>query len=268
MNLRSTPHGAVEGIVIEASTSQGLGKVCTMIVRRGTLRKGAILVAGRTWARVRTLHDEFGNPLAEAGPSMPVRVAGWRDELPSPGDLILEIATGGEAHAQQIVAYRETRLQDVKADQAYVCKILVAHAFYVHKSRLQEKIEAQREADRERYLANRQEKHAKGWRYGSTIRGIEHRKHRFTKASDEDAKPTVRLILRTDVDGTLEAIQQVLDSYADPSVDLVLVDAAVGPPIEEIVEIAAEFRCACKECFLGSARSDYFSHHLLLQYAD
>jgi translation initiation factor IF-2 len=54
----------------------GLGKVCTLIVKRGTLKKGSVLVAGSSWGKVRSMVDEFGKPILKAGPSTPVRVAG------------------------------------------------------------------------------------------------------------------------------------------------------------------------------------------------
>lgn len=60
------------------------------MVQRGTLRKGAILVAGVGWARVRAMFDETGKPVEKARPSDPVEIIGWR-ELPKPGDEVLEV---------------------------------------------------------------------------------------------------------------------------------------------------------------------------------
>ncbi|EPB68474.1 GTP-binding domain protein [Ancylostoma ceylanicum] len=74
MGLKSTPKGLVEGVVIESSVVHGIGKVCTVVVTRGTLRKNAVLVAGGAWGRVRTMTNENGQHLQEAGPSTPVRV--------------------------------------------------------------------------------------------------------------------------------------------------------------------------------------------------
>lgn len=90
-------------------------------------------------------------------------------------------------------------------------------------------------------MQNRKLLHSQGIRYGSVNRNIVHKENRFTKPDTEDKKPTVRLILRTDVDGTLEAIQNVLDTYDFDEVDLQIIDAAVGPPFEELVDVAAEF---------------------------
>lgn len=74
MNIRATPKGRVEASVIEATTVHGIGKVTTLVVARGTLRKGAVLVGGSTWCKVRTMTDENGKEMKEAGPGTPVRV--------------------------------------------------------------------------------------------------------------------------------------------------------------------------------------------------
>ncbi len=76
MDLKATPRGLVEGVVIESTTSTGLGPQCTLVVHRGTLRKGSALIAGESYCRVRTMHNEYGQVIGEAGPSFPVRVAG------------------------------------------------------------------------------------------------------------------------------------------------------------------------------------------------
>lgn len=62
-------------------------------MQRGTLKKGCYLVAGEVWCRVRALYDEFGKMVSEAPPSMPVEVTGWREDLPSAGDEVLEVET-------------------------------------------------------------------------------------------------------------------------------------------------------------------------------
>lgn len=62
----------------------------TAIVQRGTLKKGAVLVAGKTWGKVRLMFDENNTMLSQVGPSMPVEIVGWKD-LASAGEEILEV---------------------------------------------------------------------------------------------------------------------------------------------------------------------------------
>lgn len=118
MELKSTPEGLVEGVVIESTTLQGLGKLCTMIVSRGTLKKGSVIVAGNTWGKVRSMVDEFGKQMTEAGPSTPVKIAGWRDDLPAPGETILEVEN--EVRARKVVQLRQEREDLEIAEKAWV----------------------------------------------------------------------------------------------------------------------------------------------------
>lgn len=62
----------------------------TAIIQRGTLRKGCVLVAGKTWAKVRFMFDENGKAIDAASPGIPVEIMGWK-EVPSAGDEILEV---------------------------------------------------------------------------------------------------------------------------------------------------------------------------------
>ncbi|XP_071064943.1 translation initiation factor IF-2, mitochondrial isoform X2 [Dasypus novemcinctus] len=104
LELKADPTGPVEGTVIESFTDKGRGPVTTAIIQRGTLRKGSILVAGKSWAKVRLMFDENGKTINEACPSMPVGIIGWRD-LPSAGDEILEVES--EPKAREVVDWRK-----------------------------------------------------------------------------------------------------------------------------------------------------------------
>ncbi len=68
----------------------GYSKVCTVLVQRGTLKRGRFLVAGKSWARLRTMSDENGKQLTEVGPGFPAELTGWKEQLPDAGDLLLE----------------------------------------------------------------------------------------------------------------------------------------------------------------------------------
>ncbi|CAG9531003.1 unnamed protein product [Cercopithifilaria johnstoni] len=219
MNLRSTWNGLVEGIVIESKIQSGFGKVCTMIVQRGTLVKGAALVAGTSWARVRAMHDEYGRELAKAVPSTPVVVAGWRENLPVPGERILQLEN--EQKAQQVARYRLRKEINKKAQQDW--------------KTAEERIES----DRKKYLENRRKLLDAGLRVGSTLRLVVHKEQKYQKDT-ENQKPCVRLMLNADVDGTLEAILNVFDTYKSDEVELDLVKFGVGPPSESDVLLAKD----------------------------
>ncbi|MEQ8657272.1 MAG: translation initiation factor IF-2 [Hyphomicrobiales bacterium] len=112
MELKANPDRAAEGVVIEAQLDKGRGPVATVLVQRGTLRKGDILVAGGAWARVRALIDDHGQQVDEAGPSAPVEVLGFQD-TPSAGDPFAVVET--EARAREITDYRQRQLRETTA---------------------------------------------------------------------------------------------------------------------------------------------------------
>lgn len=84
--LTANPKAPAVGTVIEAQIEVGRGPVATVIVQRGTLKKGDAIVAGPVSGRVRALFDDDGDAVTDAGPSTPVVVMGW-DEIPTAGDM-------------------------------------------------------------------------------------------------------------------------------------------------------------------------------------
>jgi translation initiation factor IF-2 len=84
--LTANPKAAAVGTVVESQLEVGRGAMATVIVQRGTLKKGDALVAGAVSGRVRAMFDENGKQMASAGPSTPVLLTGW-GEVPSAGDM-------------------------------------------------------------------------------------------------------------------------------------------------------------------------------------
>ncbi len=109
LNLRANPDRAADGIVVEAQLDKGRGPVATVLVRRGTLRVGDIVVAGAAWGKVRALINDKGKSIAEAGPSVPVEVLGM-NSAPEAGDQIVVVEN--EARAREITDYRERKMRD------------------------------------------------------------------------------------------------------------------------------------------------------------
>jgi len=103
LELKANPNRPAEGTVIEARLDRGRGPVATVLVQRGTLRPGDIVVAGSEWGRVRALMSDTGHSVVAAGPSMPVEVLGFNG-TPEASDRLAVVDT--EARAREITDYR------------------------------------------------------------------------------------------------------------------------------------------------------------------
>jgi translation initiation factor IF-2 len=109
MDLRANPKRSAEGVVIEAKLDKGRGPVATVLVKRGTLQRGDIVVAGSHWGRVRALTNERGEQVPTAGPSEPVEVLGL-DGAPGPGDQLAVVED--ESRARELTEYRERKRRE------------------------------------------------------------------------------------------------------------------------------------------------------------
>ena len=105
LELKANPDRTARGVAIEAKLDQGRGSVITALVQTGTLRISDPIVVGIAHGRVRAMFDASGNPVKEAGPSMPVQVLGL-DAVPSAGDAFL--VADDERTARQIAEQRES----------------------------------------------------------------------------------------------------------------------------------------------------------------
>ncbi len=109
LQLKANPDRSAEGYVIEAKLERGRGPVGTVLVQRGTLEIGNIVVAGMAWGRVRALIDDLGDQVPEAGPSVPVEILGF-DSAPEAGDQFAVVES--EARAREITDYRIRKRRD------------------------------------------------------------------------------------------------------------------------------------------------------------
>jgi translation initiation factor IF-2 len=109
LDLKANPDRDAEGVVIESQVDKGRGPVATLLVRRGSLKRGDIVVAGSQWGRVRALINERGQQLSDAGPSIPVEILGL-DGAPDPGEVFAVVET--EARAREIAEYRQRKDRD------------------------------------------------------------------------------------------------------------------------------------------------------------
>jgi translation initiation factor IF-2 len=115
LDLRANPNRPAEGTVIEAKLDRGRGPVATVLVQRGTLRGGDLVVAGAEWGRVRALVSDTGTPVETATPSTPVEVLGFNG-TPEAGDRLAVVQS--EGRAREVTAYRARQRRDKIAARA------------------------------------------------------------------------------------------------------------------------------------------------------
>ena len=115
LDLKANPNRPAEGTVIEAKLDRGRGPVATVLIQRGTLRVGDLVVAGAEWGRVRALVSDTGAPIETAGPSMPVEVLGFSG-TPDAGDRLAVVDS--EARAREVTDYRARQKREKTAARA------------------------------------------------------------------------------------------------------------------------------------------------------
>jgi len=183
LELTANPDRPAEGVVIEAKLERGRGPVATVLVQRGTLKVGQVVVAGRSWGKVRALINDRGENTAQAGPSQPVEILGL-DSAPEAGDQFAVVEN--EARAREITDYRQRKLREVKAA-------------------------------------------------GAGSRGSLEKM--MSQLGDEGAKE-FPLIIKGDVQGSVEAITSALEKISTDEVEARVVHAGVGGVTESDVTLA------------------------------
>lgn len=223
LELRAEINCPTIGRIIESSVDPHRGKLCTILVQKGELVKGKHLIAGSTnWAKVRAMFDERNQLRQSCGPGQPIQVSGWREDiLPAAGDPILEVEN--EAEAKKIIHKFRTDRSEQKA--SIDAKVAAQHAeewHRIYKVKLEEKLES-------------------GYRYGRirlTPRGIR------PKESEDSEVRKINLVLKCDVDGSLDALLSLLDTYDKDNTQLVKLDImhhGVGSISEKDLILAASF---------------------------
>ncbi|XP_060687498.1 translation initiation factor IF-2, mitochondrial isoform X1 [Hemiscyllium ocellatum] len=223
LELKADCTGPVEGVVIECRNDKGKGPVTTAIIQRGTLTKGCILVAGKSWAKVRLMFDENNKPMKVAGPSTPVEIVGWK-ELPSAGDEILEVES--EQRAREVLDWRKYVETQEKLKQDL------------------EVIEAKQKEHQEMYKKERESFTSMSWRRrkSAMYKANKHLMATRPKERTETDELSLPIIIKGDVDGSVEAILNILDSYdADEQCKLKVIHFGVGDISENDIVSAEIF---------------------------
>ena len=115
LELRANPERPADGVVIESKLERGRGTVATLLIQRGTLRTGDIVVAGSEWGRVRAIVDDGGAQVRSAGPSVPAEILGLNG-TPAAGDEFSVVEN--EMRAREITEFRVRRERDARAAMA------------------------------------------------------------------------------------------------------------------------------------------------------
>ncbi|CAM5518193.1 Translation initiation factor IF-2 OS=Afipia felis OX=1035 GN=infB PE=3 SV=1 [Afipia felis] len=190
LELKTNPDRPAEGTVIEAKLDRGRGPVATVLVQRGTLRVGDIIVAGAEMGRVRALINDQGQTIQEAGPSMPVEVLGFNGP-PEAGDRLAVVEN--EARARQVTEYRA---------------------------------------------------HQKREKSAATSAGMRGSLEQMMSQLKTSGRKDFPLVIKADVQGSLEAIIGSLDKLGTDEVAARILHAGVGGISESDVTLAEGFNAA------------------------
>jgi len=183
LELKAPKTGPAAGLVVEARLDKGRGPVVTVLVQRGTLRKGDVILAGREFGRVRAMSDEKGHTVKEAGPSIPVEVQGLSG-VPNAGEEVMVVES--ERKAREIALYRQGKFKDVQLARQQAAKL--SDVFVQLKE-------------------------------------------------SEEAKP-LNLIIKADVQGSIEALTVSLEKLSTPEVRVKVIHGMVGGITESDVNLA------------------------------
>ena len=182
LDLKANPNRSAEGAVIEAKLDRGRGPVATVLVQRGTLKTGDILVAGSEWGRVRLLVNDRGETVGEAGPSTPVEVLGL-SAVPEAGDEFAVVDS--ESRAREVAEYRARKRRETR--QATVARLTM---------------------------------------------------DQLLKSRKEGEKRLLPLVVKADVQGSVEAIQGALERIGNDEVAVQVLSGGVGGITESDVILA------------------------------
>ena len=183
LELKAPRVGPASGLVVEARLDKGRGPVATVLVQRGMLRKGDVILAGREYGRVRAMFDEKGRQIKEAGPSIPVEVQGLSG-VPSAGEEVMVVES--ERKAREIALYRQGKFKDVQLARQQAAKL-------------------------------------------SDV---------FEQLKEDEEAKTLNLIIKADVQGSIEALTVALEKISTPEVKVKVVHGMVGGITESDVNLA------------------------------
>lgn len=182
LELQANPDRAAEGAIVEAKLDKGRGPVATVLVQKGTIKVGDIVVAGGEWGRVRALINDKGQNVQSAGPSVPVEVLGLQG-TPEAGDELVVVES--DARAREIADFRTRKRREAR-----------------HQAAGRQTME------------------------------------QLLKDREEGEKKILPVVIKADVQGSVEAIAQALRGLATDEVGVQVLQSGVGGVTESDVILA------------------------------
>lgn len=233
--LRAEVQGPAEGRILESRIEHGRGNVATVLVQRGVLTVGDVIICGTTWAKVRQLMQPDGKPTKSVLPGFAAQIAGWRS-LPDAGEEFL--GASDEAQCKRAVDNR-VRAKEESA--------LLRDAEHIDNER-RKKAEADAERERAVKLERERRQQLRRAQQGddqvdkaaleAAVRE-ERRKAAETAASDtEPERRELRLLVKGDVSGTVEALAGAIVNIGNQQAGVKIVSQSVGAPTESDVQTA------------------------------
>jgi translation initiation factor IF-2 len=182
LELTAIKDGAARGVIVESRLDKGRGPVATVLVQKGSLNKGDILLAGLEYGRVRAMQNELGEPIDHAGPSIPVEILGLSG-TPNAGDEATVVAN--ERKAREVAMYRQGKFRDVKLARQQAAKL----------------------------------------------------ENMFSQMEEGEVS-VLNIVLKADVQGSVEAISEALEKLSTEEVKVKIVASGVGGITESDVNLA------------------------------
>lgn len=182
LELAAIIDGPAQGVVIESRIDKGRGAVASLLIQKGTLKTGDLVLAGTYFGRVRAMADENGKPIKSAGPSIPVEILGL-PEAPEAGDEFMVVSD--ERKAREVADFRAEKLRQERLDRQLSSKL----------------------------------------------------ENLFASMGKQEV-PSVNLVLKTDVRGSLEALTASLNDLSTGEVKVTFVGSGVGAITESDVVLA------------------------------
>ncbi|CAO3606821.1 unnamed protein product [Mucor hiemalis] len=241
LELKAERKFGAEGVVIESQIEKGRGNVASILVQRGTLKAGSVVVAGQTWCKVRSMTDHQGKPVKEATPGMPVKVIGWKD-VPSAGDEMLTATD--ENLAKTVVDNRVARHQ---REQQLRDLEVINEKRRNQREQLEQERMAEKAYKKEMYMYQKGLSELLPESLGKRLSAIQ---SLLQEENGDDAKKEIlelRAVVKGDVSGTVEAVVDCLAGLQNKQIRVKVIHSSVGNISEGDLQLAA----ACEGRVIG-----------------